>query len=138
MKRPRFRTHALALLLAVLIPAGQAHCLWMASAAPSPVTASSPVAAASEHACCAPTAPAKTPAGRADACPCFELPEATSAQAPGLPRVAPLAQELPAHPDGAPLADAPSITAGAPLDTGPPPYRSASEAHGLRAPPRLS
>ena len=121
-----------ALLLAALLPLGQAHCLWMPTARAATCERSTSVA----HSCCAPAAtrPARPPATGGESCPCFELPEATTPSTSTLPRpeagtAAPVAGEP------APPGLAPELAPGNPPDSGPPPPRAASGAHGLRAPP---
>jgi hypothetical protein len=120
------------LLLAALLPLGQAHCLWMSGARAATCERST----AAAHSCCAPAAtrPAPPPAAGGESCPCFELPEATTPSTSTVPR--PEAATLAVAADEpVPPGPAPALAPWTPPDTGPPPSRAASGAHGLRAPP---
>ena len=128
-----------AILLAVLVPLSQAHCLWMAfGEQPTSVSLAQGVGC---HACCPaalPDSPAEapTPSDRAiPKCPCFELPTGS------LP-LNPSALPAPAAPLPATVVAVPSIpsteTVDAPapaLDVGVPRTTPIVGAHGLRAPP---
>ena len=123
---------ALAALLAVLMPLEQAHCAWMGLERRASV-----VAQPSEHACCAPTAPAQPQSTKSPAdCVCLQLP--LGSLAAGITST----EVLPPITSAVTLASAPviapTVTIAAPapaLDVGSPPLPVDLGARGLRAPP---
>jgi len=133
MSRTRIPFLAVALLLAVLMPLEQAHCLWMGvGARPAAAHAAAPL-----HACCAARAAAHggahartLPPCLCDQLPAGSLPAAIAAPAPTVagvalpPAVAFLAEPAAVRTDVDPA-----------LDVGSPPLPDDPGAHGLRAPP---
>ena len=135
----------LAVLLAVLMPLEQAHCMGM-SVAPGAAgstcgagkassracCAKSPAGRTASHACCAKSAPPKT-----SDCPCLKLPPAATPAAQVTPLVPP--GLVLAVPGGEHSVAVPERTvAFAPrMDAGPAPPLLCLGAHGLRAPPSL-
>jgi hypothetical protein len=126
----------LAVLLAVLLPARQAQCLWMPFAAQVSGAGDCGSSGATDHACCRPPAQAPTPGsqGATHSCPCIQLPTANLPADISAPPVAsPVLVVVPL----ASLASPPQvITAPPPApDVGSPPLPAAREAHAVRAPP---
>jgi len=126
----------LAVLLALLLPLEQAHCVWMGlQQHAGPGTGSS----ASAHACCAKSASARpaNPQKAPTVCNCIQLPVVTLPGGIAVVGEAPAAASfLTAMIAGlitAPIAVAAAVTPS--VDVGSPPLLPASGAHGLRAPP---
>ena len=135
MKRLHGPWVVVAVLLAVLLPIEQAHCLLMplqAVATQSPRASSG----AMGHGCCVPSPAAQPEHGKAPAaCPCIELPAGTvpqviaAAPQPISPELAVLVGTTLLAAPRAALAPAPAP------DIGSPALPIACDAHGLRAPP---
>jgi len=128
-----------AILLAVLVPLSQAHCLWMAFG--EQPTSASLAQGVGCHACCPAALPdsppeVPTPSDRAiPECPCFELPTGSLPLNPSiLPApAAPLLATVVVVPS---IPSTETIEAPAPaLDIGVPRTTPIVGAHGLRAPP---
>ena len=128
-----------AILLAVLVPLSQAHCLWMGFR--EPPAAATVARAVGCHACCPaalPEAPAEAPmpADRAiPQCPCLELPTGSLPINPSI-LPAPAASLLATVVAVPSIPSTETIEAPAPaLDVGVPRTAPIVGAHGLRAPP---
>jgi hypothetical protein len=124
---------AMALLLAVLLPLAQAHCVVM-GAPEAPGSARGPMKA--DHSCCAP-APAASPehAKPADSCPCLQLPPGTLPQAVLAAPTTPAALFALVATATSALTVAVAEAPAPALDIGSPPLPDDPGAHGLRAPP---
>lgn len=134
MRRLSGVSWVVAVLLAVLLPLEQAHCLLMplqARVNPAPCAAPAP-----DHSCCGPARAAQPqPTKSPDACPCIQLPAGT---------VPPAVDTNPKQVSSglvgltwtSLLAAPRAAAAPAPApDIGSPPLPIACDAHGLRAPP---
>ena len=133
MKGPRSPAVAIASLLAVLIPLGQAHCLTMGFEG----STSKVGARQATHGCCTPSAPTQPKHNpKTSDCACFQLPPSSLPQVDTSVHVLSASPLAAIDPASVIVPDTILLSPTTLLDVGIPSFPIDFGAHGLRAPPR--